>query len=116
MGKELRAGPGAFVYTGSGKRQGANATACQRKCIKEACAIQKCLARNGSNERYCRETILSWERCCAIADGKMTPDDFPKLSKPSAAEEAARRTAAARAARKATKKGAKSTAPPSPPG
>ena len=56
--------PGQFVYTGSGKKQSADADSCVRSCKKIACQIQMCMARNGSMETNCKEIIKSWDTCC----------------------------------------------------
>lgn len=32
-------------------------------CVKEACLIQKCLARNGSREEKCAEVVDFWRSC-----------------------------------------------------
>ena len=58
---------GAFVYTGSGKKQRDDAPVEQKACKKEACAIQWCLARRNHQERYCQAFIQAWEDCCATA-------------------------------------------------
>jgi len=67
-GREHASGSGAFVYTGSGKKQSADASPCQRLCVKEARDIQYCLAKNGYNERWCQRTIAHWQRCCDTAN------------------------------------------------
>jgi len=54
---------GAFVYTGSGKKQAENADVAQKKCKKQACAIQWCLARNNHMESKCAVFIQDWKDC-----------------------------------------------------
>ena len=59
-----RSGPGAFIYTGSGKKQSEDADISQKKCMKQACAIQWCLARNDHKETKCEIYIQDWKDCC----------------------------------------------------
>jgi len=56
----------AFVYKGSGKKQNANAHACQKDkvCQRLACDIQYCLARNNYQEKRCERHIEAWKKCC----------------------------------------------------
>ena len=63
-----RAGPGAFIYTGSGKKQSDSASASQKACTKQACAIQYCLARNDHKQIKCQHFVDSWKECCERAD------------------------------------------------
>ena len=58
---------GSFVYTGSGKKQSDEAPPEQRLCTQEACAIQRCLARNNHQQSRCEEAIEGWKRCCRKA-------------------------------------------------
>ena len=58
---------GAFVYSGSGKKQPENAPPEQKLCTQEACAIQRCLARNNHQQKRCEEAIEAWKRCCRSA-------------------------------------------------
>jgi hypothetical protein len=55
-----------FVYTGKGRRQAQNdsAPAEQRKCAKQACAIQWCLAKRNHKENLCQAYIDEWKNCC----------------------------------------------------
>lgn len=85
-GKERAGSTGAFVYSGSGKVQSKTASACQRLCVKEARAIQFCLAKNGYNERWCQRTIAHWQKCCdnanavdlaAKSESEAKPDSGP---------------------------------------
>ena len=55
---------GAFVYQGSGKKQSEDAPIEQRKCKKEACNIQYCLARNNHIQKRCEDVIAVWKACC----------------------------------------------------
>jgi hypothetical protein len=55
---------GAFVYTGSGKKQSADAPPEQHLCKVEACAIQRCLAAHNHQERWCEPAIKAWKECC----------------------------------------------------
>ena len=52
---------GSFVYTGSGKKQSDEAPPEQRLCTQEACAIQRCLARNNHQQSRCEEAIEGWQ-------------------------------------------------------
>ena len=56
----------AFVYKGAGKKQNANAHACQKDkvCQRLACDIQYCLARNNYQEKRCERHIEAWKKCC----------------------------------------------------
>jgi hypothetical protein len=54
---------GAFVYTGSGKKQADDADIAQKKCKKQACAIQWCLARSNHIESRCAAFIQDWKEC-----------------------------------------------------
>ena len=70
---------GAFVYTGSGKKQNADAPPEQKLCIPEACAIQRCLASHNHQERWCEPTIKAWKECAEkakalAAAGKIASD------------------------------------------
>eukprot|EP01051_Picozoa_sp_SAG22_P005681 SAG22_NODE_344_length_11914_cov_6.665679_9_plen_114_part_00 len=56
---------GAFVYTGSGKKQSATATEEQRLCAPKARALQWCLAKNGHNEKWCKAFLQDWKQCFA---------------------------------------------------
>ena len=62
--------PGPFIYKGSGKKQNADASPSQKKCTKEACDIQYCLAKRNHQESQCLEVINIWKKCCEIADEK----------------------------------------------
>lgn len=55
-----------FVYTGKGRRQAQNdsAPAEQKKCAKQACSIQWCLAKRNHQERLCTAYIEEWKKCC----------------------------------------------------
>ena len=55
---------GSFVYSGAGKKQPADAPPEQKMCTDEACAIQRCLARNNHKQQRCEESIEAWKRCC----------------------------------------------------
>ena len=48
---------GAFVYTGSGKKQSKDADPAQIACKKHACAIQYCLARSNHKQAKCEEFV-----------------------------------------------------------
>eukprot|EP00985_Skeletonema_marinoi_P008429 scaffold3816_cov124-Skeletonema_marinoi.AAC.1 len=58
-----------FVYTGKGRRQAQNDDAPpeQRKCAKQACAIQWCLAKRDHKEHLCKNFIDDWQDCCEKA-------------------------------------------------
>ena len=58
---------GAFVYTGSGRRQPDDAPIEQRLCKDQACAIQRCLASKNHKEVYCKEEIRVWREGCERA-------------------------------------------------
>ena len=53
-----------FVYTGAGRMGSKNLSEAQSFCVKEACLIQKCLARNGSVESKCLREITFYGACC----------------------------------------------------
>ena len=55
---------GAFVYTGAGKKQPADAPPEQRLCSDEAIRIQRCMARNNHKQQRCVEEVEAWKRCC----------------------------------------------------
>ena len=54
-----------FVYTGKGRRQAQkdDAPPEQRKCAKQACAIQWCLAKRDHKEHLCQNFIDDWQDC-----------------------------------------------------
>ena len=52
-----------FVYTGAGKRGSPHLTEAQSKCVKHACAIQKCLSLHGSKQGPCQEAVEMWRSC-----------------------------------------------------
>ena len=54
---------GAFVYTGSGKKQAKDAPAAQIECKKLACAIQVCLARSNHMQTRCQSYVDAWQEC-----------------------------------------------------
>ena len=58
-----------FVYTGKGRRQAQNDDALpeQKKCAKQACAIQWCLAKRDHKEHLCQNYIDEWKDCCEKA-------------------------------------------------
>jgi hypothetical protein len=58
-----------FVYTGKGRRQAQkdDAPPEQRKCAKQACAIQWCLAKRDHKEHLCKNFIDEWQDCCEKA-------------------------------------------------
>ena len=58
-----------FVYTGKGRRQAQNDNASveQKKCAKQACAIQWCLAKRNHKEIFCQAYIDEWKHCCEQA-------------------------------------------------
>ena len=60
---------GTFVYQGSGKKQSDDAPIEQKKCKKEACNIQYCLARNNHIQKKCEDVITAWKDCCERAKG-----------------------------------------------
>ena len=66
---------GTFVYQGSGKKQNEDAPIEQKKCKKEACNIQYCLARNNHIQKRCEDIIAIWKECCDKAKGIITKDD-----------------------------------------
>ncbi|GMH99986.1 hypothetical protein TrST_g6178 [Triparma strigata] len=52
-----------FVYRGAGKRGSPHLSEAEGLCVKEACLIQMCLARNGSREEKCAEVVNFWRSC-----------------------------------------------------
>ena len=58
---------GPFIYKGSGKKQSESATPEQKKCVKEACNIQYCLAKYQYQQKRCDEVITIWKNCCEKA-------------------------------------------------
>ena len=58
---------GAFVYTGAGKKQPADAPPEQRLCIESSVAIQRCMARNNHRQDRCKEAVDAWKQCCRAA-------------------------------------------------
>jgi len=67
---------GAFIYTGTGRKQPVDAPIEQRRCSDQACAIQRCLARSNHKEVYCKEPIAAWRQCCEqakLADKREEP-------------------------------------------
>ena len=54
---------GAFVYTGSGKKQPKNADAAQKECKQLACAIQWCLAKSNHQQNRCEPAVQAWKDC-----------------------------------------------------
>lgn len=66
--KEMsRCGPGAFIYTGAGRKQAKDADICQHKCKDSACMIQKCLQKYNNSEVICKPFIDAWATCCKNA-------------------------------------------------
>ena len=63
-----------FVYTGAGARGSPHLTVAQSFCVKEACCIQKCLARNGSSEDKCLEAIEFWRGCVGRHEARLARD------------------------------------------
>lgn len=59
-----RSGPGAFIYTGAGRKQAKDADICQHKCKDAACMIQKCLQKYSHSETKCKPFIDAWTKCC----------------------------------------------------
>ena len=55
---------GAFVYTGSGRKQPDSAPLEQKQCVEDAVSIQRCLARNNHKQNRCEEQIQAWKKCC----------------------------------------------------
>lgn len=62
-----RSSSGAFVYTGSGKKQKEDADIAQIKCKKQACDIQWCLAKSNHMQHRCEPVIQIWKDCCENA-------------------------------------------------
>ena len=58
---------GQFIYQGSGKKQNKSADVEQKKCTKEACNIQYCLAKYQYQQDKCDEIINIWKSCCEKA-------------------------------------------------
>ena len=58
---------GPFIYKGAGKVQALHADICQKKCIKQACQIQLCLAKRNHQEKLCSDVIDVWKKCCEDA-------------------------------------------------
>jgi hypothetical protein len=54
---------GVFVYQGSGAKQSADAPVEQRKCIREARAVQYCLAQSNYQQKYCEHLVDALKRC-----------------------------------------------------
>ena len=54
---------GAFVYTGSGKKQAKDADPAQEKCKQLACNIQWCLAKNNHKQSRCQDFVKAWKDC-----------------------------------------------------
>jgi hypothetical protein len=63
-----RGGPAPFIYQGSGKKQSLNASESQKKCTKQACAIQLCLAKSNHQQYLCEAFIEAWKKCCRDAE------------------------------------------------
>ena len=55
------------MYEGSGRKQAKEAPLEQTACKKNACAIQRCLARHNHRESHCREEINAWKECARKA-------------------------------------------------
>lgn len=55
---------GAFVYTGSGKKQATDADPAQIECKQLACGIQWCLSRNNHKQEKCKDHVAAWKECC----------------------------------------------------
>ena len=54
---------GAFVYTGSGKKQRKDADEAQKVCAKFACNIQWCMAKNNHKQAACTAFVDAWQEC-----------------------------------------------------
>jgi hypothetical protein len=77
---------GAFVYTGAGKKQPADAPPEQRLCTEETIRIQRCMARNNHRQDRCKEEVEAWKRCRervkqAVAAAAVTPDGDQQVDK-----------------------------------
>ena len=59
---------GPFIYQGSGKKQSESASLAQKRCTKEACNIQYCLAKYQYQQQKCEEIIDVWKNCCKNAN------------------------------------------------
>ena len=59
---------GAFVYSGSGKKQGADAPLSQKLCAKKARGVQWCLAKCNHQEKYCAAAIKELNECIEKAN------------------------------------------------
>ena len=55
---------GAFVYSGSGRKQPEGAPPEQIKCKDDAIRVQRCLARNNHQQKRCTEEVDAWKGCC----------------------------------------------------
>ena len=55
---------GAFIYTGAGKKQRADAPLEDKVCKDYSIAIQRCLARNSHQQQRCDEAVKAWKGCC----------------------------------------------------
>ncbi len=54
---------GAFIYSGSGKKQSKTASRAQQLCAKKARDMQWCLAKNNHKEKWCKAVIDAWRKC-----------------------------------------------------
>ena len=52
------------MYTGSGKKQPADAGPAQIACKKYACNIQWCMAKHNHQQDKCVEYVDAWKDCC----------------------------------------------------
>jgi hypothetical protein len=80
---------GVFVYQGSGAKQSADAPVEQRKCIREARAVQFCLAQSNYQQKYCEHLVDAMKRCHTLAKNSEAGSDLSHPSLPSSAATAA---------------------------
>jgi hypothetical protein len=52
-----------FVYKGSGKKQREDAPLAAKRCTRQACDIQWCLAKNDHDQKKCEWYIAQYEKC-----------------------------------------------------
>jgi hypothetical protein len=67
-----------FIYKGAGKNGSPYLSSAESACVKNACLIQKCLARNGSREENCKDVVDMWKECVKRNEERLEREDASK--------------------------------------
>ena len=61
---------GVFVYQGSGAKQSDDAPPEQKRCVREARAVQYCLAQSNYQQKYCQHLVDTLKKCHKLAKAR----------------------------------------------